>query len=79
MGTGGHLGPGMMVLVEEGGSDTSAHSSELVLIFLQNSQKRSSPTENPGELQGSAGLRMEHGSGNWEELPDLQDVIISNE
>ena len=45
MGTGGHLGPGMMVLVEEGGSDTSAHSSELVLIFLQNSQKRSSPTE----------------------------------
>lgn len=33
----------------------------------------------PGELQGSAGLRTEHGSGNWEELPDLQDVIISNE
>lgn len=35
VGTGGHLGPGMMVLVEEGGSDTSAHSSELVLTFLQ--------------------------------------------
>lgn len=35
VGTGGHLGPGMTVLVEEGGSDTSAHSSELVLMFLQ--------------------------------------------
>ena len=38
-GTGDHLGPGVMVLVEEGGrapgSDTLAHSSESVPMFLQ--------------------------------------------